>query len=76
MYFFNDPRKINLDKVDPTKKDEVMELLNSYHDKMKRIRDCYDNGEILKGNRFIDETEQIVLRIEELTGEFSTELVK
>lgn len=51
--------------------EEVQNLINIFNSRMRKIKDIYKSGDILNDNGYIEETEQIIQKIEKITGRYS-----
>lgn len=59
-----------MQKSDKYNIEEVQNLINIFNSRMRKIKDIYRNGNILNDNGYIEETEQIIQKIEKITGRY------
>ncbi len=52
---------------------EVNNLVEIFNSRLNKIRELYDEGMILMEDKYIEETEKIIQKIEEITGRYSIE---
>lgn len=64
-----------MDTPEPYSMQNVNNLIEMFNSRMNRIKEIYENGDILNNQQYIEDTEKLIRQIEDITGEYRTKLI-